>query len=289
MTTDDHKDAEINTYDGESDRPTYGSLWDDGHYEHLIELGPRSSFESALHSVTPGATVLFLGVGGGTNVATLTKKFPDASVHGIELSADRVRQTNVDYGDVLRLARADAEYLPFDDDSFDVVVAHAVLHHLPDWRGRGLDEIVRILGSEGSFVFYEPGRYNPSAALRRRFAPSNIHTPGQEPFDPRELHTELSGRFSDVEMTGHCLFSHTFPVLDNYLPIPVPFGVTRRLYAAERTLFERAGPLLAWILTGRADLWIVFGGSDHQFQTEAQREPNVDARQRQQHTREISG
>ena len=27
---------------------------------------------------------------------------------------------------------ADAERLPYDDDTFDVVVGHAVIHHIPD-------------------------------------------------------------------------------------------------------------------------------------------------------------
>ena len=34
--SDDHKDANINTYDGVSDRPAYGSHWDDEYYERLI-------------------------------------------------------------------------------------------------------------------------------------------------------------------------------------------------------------------------------------------------------------
>jgi ubiquinone/menaquinone biosynthesis C-methylase UbiE len=32
----------------------------------------------------------------------------------------------------VRTARADAESLPFPDSSFDLVLGHAVLHHLPD-------------------------------------------------------------------------------------------------------------------------------------------------------------
>src|SRR5579862_7722676 len=35
-------------------------------------------------------------------------------------------------GLTVRAARADAEALPFPDGSFDLVLGHAVLHHLPD-------------------------------------------------------------------------------------------------------------------------------------------------------------
>ena len=47
---------------------------------------------------------------------------------------------------------ADAERLPFDDDTFDVVVGHAVLHHIPDVE-LSLREVLRVLKPGGRFVF----------------------------------------------------------------------------------------------------------------------------------------
>ncbi len=46
---------------------------------------------------------------------------------------------------------ADAETLPYDDDSFDLVVGHAVLHHIPD-VGRAMSEVLRVLKPGGRFV-----------------------------------------------------------------------------------------------------------------------------------------
>ncbi|HMJ36841.1 MAG TPA: class I SAM-dependent methyltransferase [Baekduia sp.] len=59
---------------------------------------------------------------------------------------------------------ADAEALPFDDESFDLVLGHAVLHHLPDldqaWR-----EIHRVLRPGGVAVFAgEPSHYGDRIA-----------------------------------------------------------------------------------------------------------------------------
>ena len=46
------------------------------------------------------------------------------------------RATRSGSGSRSETARADAESLPFADESFDLVLGHAVLHHLPDLRAR---------------------------------------------------------------------------------------------------------------------------------------------------------
>ncbi|HEV2782108.1 MAG TPA: methyltransferase domain-containing protein [Actinophytocola sp.] len=47
---------------------------------------------------------------------------------------------------------ADAERIPYDDDTFDLVVGHAVLHHIPDLPA-AFREILRVLKPGGRFVF----------------------------------------------------------------------------------------------------------------------------------------
>ncbi|OBB84515.1 class I SAM-dependent methyltransferase [Mycobacterium sp. 852002-30065_SCH5024008] len=47
---------------------------------------------------------------------------------------------------------ADAEGIPYDDNTFDLVVGHAVLHHIPDVE-LALREVVRVLRPGGRFVF----------------------------------------------------------------------------------------------------------------------------------------
>ena len=60
--------------------------------------------------------------------------------------------------DRVRATRADAESLPFPDDSFDVVLGHAVLHHLPD-LDQAFSEFRRVLRPGGRIVFAgEPSR-----------------------------------------------------------------------------------------------------------------------------------
>jgi ubiquinone/menaquinone biosynthesis C-methylase UbiE len=63
----------------------------------------------------------------------------------------------------------EAETLPFEDESFDLVLGHAVLHHIPD-LDRAFAEFRRVLRPGGRIVFAgEPSRYGDRlAALPKR-------------------------------------------------------------------------------------------------------------------------
>jgi ubiquinone/menaquinone biosynthesis C-methylase UbiE len=50
-----------------------------------------------------------------------------------------------------RLRVADAEHLPYEAESFDLITAHAMLHHLPDPR-RALSEMLRVLRPGGALL-----------------------------------------------------------------------------------------------------------------------------------------
>jgi ubiquinone/menaquinone biosynthesis C-methylase UbiE len=59
---------------------------------------------------------------------------------------------------------ADAERLPFADGSFDLVLGHAVLHHIPDLP-RAFAEFARVLAPGGTLAFAgEPSRYGDRLA-----------------------------------------------------------------------------------------------------------------------------
>lgn len=71
----------------------------------------------------------------------------------------------------VRTAAAEAETLPFADESFDLVFGHAVLHHIPD-LGQAFSEFHRVLRPGGTLAFCgEPSRYGDLlAAIPKRTA-----------------------------------------------------------------------------------------------------------------------
>jgi SAM-dependent methyltransferase len=74
-------------------------------------------------------------------------------------------------GLAVETAACDAEALPFDDERFDLVLGHAVLHHLPDLRA-AFGEFRRVLRPGGTVLFAgEPSRYGDRlAAFPKRAA-----------------------------------------------------------------------------------------------------------------------
>jgi ubiquinone/menaquinone biosynthesis C-methylase UbiE len=64
----------------------------------------------------------------------------------------------------VRTEPADAERLPFEDESFDLVLGHAILHHIPDLP-RAFREFERVLAPGGTVLFAgEPSRYGDRLA-----------------------------------------------------------------------------------------------------------------------------
>jgi len=82
---------------------------------------------------------------------------------------DRLERTAEGLGLEVETVETEAETLPFEDESFDIVFGHAVLHHIPDLE-RAFAEFRRVLRPGGVIAFAgEPSRYGDRlAALPKR-------------------------------------------------------------------------------------------------------------------------
>ena len=126
----------------------------------------------------PGRFERSLEIGAGTGYFTLNllragvighATCSDISPGMLETLAENARELGFD----VRTRPADAERLPFEDASFDLVLGHAVLHHIPDLP-RAFAEFARVLAPGGTILFAgEPSRYGdrsracPSASPER--------------------------------------------------------------------------------------------------------------------------
>jgi ubiquinone/menaquinone biosynthesis C-methylase UbiE len=91
----------------------------------------------------------------------------DISPGMLEALHDNARRLDLEVTTVA----CDAERLPFDDEEFDLVFGHAVLHHVPD-LDRAFSEFRRVLRPGGRLFFAgEPSRYGDRiAAVPKRAA-----------------------------------------------------------------------------------------------------------------------
>ena len=102
-----------------------------------------------------GKRVLEIGPGAGAHSALIARY--GAAVTAIDITFQRARATQAKFDlmgdDCLGCgaAQADAESLPFADDTFDIAYSNGVLHHTPDTE-RAIGEVRRVLRPGGRAV-----------------------------------------------------------------------------------------------------------------------------------------
>lgn len=131
----------------------------------LHRLWKRRLVECA--QITPGIKVLDVCSGTGDLALAMSKR--GAQVTGVDFSEPMLavaarRSAATHGGPRIGFVQADAQNLPFADNSFDVVTIGYGLRNLAD-LDRGLAELLRVLRPEGRFLALDFGR--PEAAVWR--------------------------------------------------------------------------------------------------------------------------
>lgn len=154
---EDNKLAQVLYHDWEAQ--TYDEKWSISFDDRCTSI-VRDRFLRVLgSSPVDGEAIPFgrvLEFGAGTGFFSLNLKLAGLveEVHVSDLSPGMVeaaKQNAERLGFTIDGRVADAESLPYEDDSFDLVVGHAVIHHIPDVEA-ALREVVRVLRPGGRFV-----------------------------------------------------------------------------------------------------------------------------------------
>lgn len=155
--------------------------------------------ETVLNAVSDGSSILEVGTGSGRISIELAKYNPTLKLTGIELSDDMITVANENkeqagVSDRVNFIKGDAKKLPFEDSSFDVVVCHNMMHHLPDPLS-AVREMQRVLKKDGGFYLRDLRR--PASFL----IPLHVHILGfsYNEVMKRQYRDSIKAAFSDLE------------------------------------------------------------------------------------------
>jgi ubiquinone/menaquinone biosynthesis C-methylase UbiE len=161
--------------------------------EEIVRRGPGSLRDLSL---------LDVGCGTGTTDQVLAPRV--RRLRGVDVSREMLTkaQRNVPGAE---FSCYDGETLPFDDETFDVVVAICVLHHVPpSERFKVVREMVRVVQRQGVVAVFEHNPYNPLT----RHAVNTCELDRDAVLLPPRETVELLKESADVEPEyRHYLFS----------------------------------------------------------------------------------
>jgi SAM-dependent methyltransferase len=167
---------DVNTRYHDAAAHSYDAKWG-------IDFGPigqdqvEGKLRKSLGGEMPDTLGRVLEIGSGTGYFSLNLALAGRieSLTATDISPgmlESLSKTAAGLGIEVETVATEAEVLPFEDDSFDTIIGHAVLHHIPD-LDRAFSEFFRVLVPGGRIVFCgEPSRYGDRVAA----APKRVGT-----------------------------------------------------------------------------------------------------------------
>lgn len=167
-----------------------------------------------------GKRVLEVGVGAGTDFINWVRNGAvatgvDLTDAGVSLTRERLALEGLD----AQVMRADAENLPFENESFDLVYSYGVLHHSPH-TVRAISEVYRVLkpGGTALIMVYHLHSWTTlmlwalHGPLKGRFLKTareavfeNLESPGTKVYTVDEIRT-IFGDFSEKRVWTQLAF-----------------------------------------------------------------------------------
>lgn len=212
-------------------------IWTAGDYDRFsryMESGAREFYERL--EITPRSQLLDVGCGSGQLALMAAKDGMD--VTGVDIAGNLVQRAQARAqaeGLKVRFQEADAEALPFDDASFDVVVSllGAMFAPRPDHVAK---ELLRVCAPGGTIAMVN---WTPQGFIGQMFktiakfiAPSGMPSPvlwGDEP----TVRERLGHGLSQLSLTKRqYLFSYPFPPSEVVEFFRQYYGPTNRAFAS---------------------------------------------------------
>lgn len=100
--------------------------------------------------------VLDVGCGPGVIAAKIARRYANLEIVGIDLSAERIKEAKNNFAHLpnTKAQRAEANALPFADNSFELIYCRFLLEYLPDPVG-AISEMVRVCKPNGKVLLQD--------------------------------------------------------------------------------------------------------------------------------------
>jgi phthiocerol/phenolphthiocerol synthesis type-I polyketide synthase E len=173
----------------------------------------RLAFELIGRTDLRGRRVLDVGCGRGGTVALLAERF-EAKATGVDLAPEAVAFCRRTHKHAAGFAVGDAEHLPFDDGSFDVVTNIESSHTYPNLRAF-FAEVRRVLVTSGQFL-------HTDLLPVQRWAEVQVllNSLGFTIRDERHITPHVLASCDDVAATRAQAFGDANAMIDNFLAVP---------------------------------------------------------------------
>ncbi|HEY0166753.1 MAG TPA: methyltransferase domain-containing protein [Jatrophihabitans sp.] len=197
--------------------------WDPAQYAMFSDERSRPFFDltGQIHAEQP-AEVVDLGCGAGELTAALARRWPSATVRGLDASPEMIERAGEFAGGRLSFGLADAA--DFDASGVDVLISNALLQWVPEHQAL-LRRWAGELNAGGWLAFQAPANFgSPSHRLMRELAGSDRwrgrlagvlrHDVVAEPAEYLELLAEAGLRVNAWQTSYLHVLSGPDPVLD---------------------------------------------------------------------------
>ena len=169
------------------------------HQKYSINKQPYDEWISEHYRIQPGMKALELGCGTGVSWKDARRWLPDdATLLLTDFSEGmlEIARANVPVQPNIAFAQVDIQQIPYEDDSFDLVIANAMLYHVPD-LDKAISEVARVLKPDGRFICSTTGENGMHQWLQQALGE------GESPSTPFTLQNggaSLERHFSSAEM-----------------------------------------------------------------------------------------
>ena len=131
-------------------------------YDYVIGAmdKPNKRLRIRLAPPSPGLMVLDVGCGTGSDLELYHQG--GCEIHGVDISPAMVKVARRKFGENVDLRVCDASQIPYEDQTFDLVLSTFTFHEMPhELRAEVLQEMIRVLKKDGRLLLtdFSPGPY----------------------------------------------------------------------------------------------------------------------------------